>query len=343
MGRIRRLDPAEVRERALATAVAKHDEGCENCAVAYIEVARTNGATEQDLHRVGIGRRRFLALALATLAAGGVGSGVLIDHLRKTNNVKSSMLARFENGDLSGAYGVDSCTPVSATTGQAMPLQFYIGEVGATANGLNCFDRQTAATVGPSHTHAYWGLCGPAGIESPYAYGQDQALQALAAVASFESNGLVQNRTLFADVEPGFGGWDGPATSEQRAALLDAWLKTVAAAGYIPGVYINNSNRDSWFPPHYTAAVPFVYWVAGGQHAGTMCAPCDPSCDTLTPVRKLWDAHIAHETFAGYRAVLWQFWLSEFGCAADYNFTPQGASATLLPVSTKYAPLTTGA
>lgn len=340
MGRIRRLGPAEVRERALATAAAKHEEGCENCAAAYIQVARTNGATEEDVRRAAVGRRRFLTFALGALAATGVGAGVLVERMRSTNGVKISALQRFENGDLPGAYGVDSCTPVATATGQAMPLQFYIGEVGATANGLNCFDRETAAAVGPDLTHAYWGLCGPNNTDAPFAYGQEQALRAMEAITA---NGLVGGRTLFADVETGFGGWGDPATPAQHAALLDAWLKTVAAAGYIPGVYIADSNRDAWFPSGYRAAVPFVYWVAGGPHAGTMCAPCEPSCDTLTSVRQLWDDHVSRETFAGYRAVLWQFWLSDFGCGGDYNFSPQRANNALLPVSTNYAPLTTHA
>lgn len=340
MGRIQRLGPAEVRERALATAIAKHDEGCENCAAAYITVARANGATEADVRRAAVGRRRFLKFALATLAATGVGAGILIDHLHTASSAMSPVLPRFGNGDLPGAYGVDSCTPVATATGQAMPLQFYIGEVGATANGLNCFDRETAAAVGPDLTHGYWGVCGPNNTASLFAYGQEQALRAVEAVAA---NGLVSGRTLFADVETGFGGWGDPATSEQHAALLDAWLKTVAAAGYIPGVYISDSNRDAWFPSGYRAAVPFVYWVAGGPHAGTMCAPCQSNCDTLASVHQLWDDHVSRETFAGYRAVLWQYWLSDFGCGGDYNFSPQRASNALLPVSTDYAPLTSGA
>jgi len=333
MGQIRRRGAAEVRERAITQAMTKHDEGCEPCAAAYLQVARANGATEADIRRAGMGRRGFLKFALATLAA--TGAATLFDLTQSTPNAKASLLA---HGTYVGSFGVDSCTPLAAATAQAMPLQFYVGEVGATQYGLDCFDAETAAYVGREFTHGYWGLCGPNDVADPAAYGRLQAELAVEAMRAHPAAGAL---TLFADVETGFGGWGDPATPERHAALLDAWLKAVAAAGYIPGVYINDSSRDAWFPPDWVAAAPFVYWVAGGQYAGTMCAPCQPDCDTLTPVQQLWDAHVSRAVFGGYRAVLWQYWLSDFGCAGDFIFSPQSAYRQFTPVSVADAPLLT--
>jgi hypothetical protein len=333
MGQIEQRSPEEIRERAIATAVAKHEEGCENCAAAYIDVARRNGATEEDIRRGGIGRRGFLKFAVALLAATGAASAV--DLLRPTPSAKASVLLR---GAYLGSFGVDSCTPMEAATGQAMPLQFYVAEVGATQYGLGCFNAGTASYVGPDFTHGYWGLCGPNNATDPAVYGR---LQAQLAIEALQANPAVGAKTFFADVETGFGGWGDPATPAQNAALLDAFLSTIAAAGYIPGVYINDNSRDAWFAPDYVAAVPFVYWVAGGPDAGQMCAPCTPNCDTLTPVQQMWDADVSKYTFGGYRAVLWQYWLSNFGCGGDFNFSPQSAYHGFAPVSVHDAPVLT--
>jgi hypothetical protein len=333
MGRTQQRSAEEIRERAIATAVAKHDEGCVDCAKGYLHVAKQHGATEDDLRRVGMGRRTFLKFAIATFAA--TAAATSLDLLHPAPSVKAELLQR---GAYFGSFGVDSCTPLEAATGQAMPLQFYIGEVGATQYGLNCLDARTAAYAGPDFTYAYWGLCGPNNATDAANYGRLQAELALAAI---HSRPEVGGQTFFADVEYGFGGWGDPATPAQNVALLDAFLSTIAGAGYTPGVYINNSSRDSWFPSDYVAAAPFVYWMAGGPQAGTMCAPCQPNCDTLTPVQQLWDQFVSQETFGGYRTVLWQYWLSDFGCAGDFIFSPQSAYRTFAPVSVKEQPLTT--
>jgi hypothetical protein len=333
MGQIQRRSADEIRDKALATAVVKHEEGCENCAAAYLEVARRNGATEEDVERAGVGRRTFLKFAAALIAGGGAAAA--LDVFRPGPSVKASVLLR---GDYLGSFGTDSCTPLATATGQAMPLQFYVAEVGATQYGLGCFDEDTIAAVGSDFTYGYWGLCGPNNATDPANYGKLQAQLALAALAS---DARVGAKTFFADVEYGFGGWGDPATPQQNAALLDAFLSTIAAAGYTPGVYINDDARDNWFPSDWVAAVPFVYWVAGGPSAGTMCAPCAPDCDTLTPVQQLWDGDVSQYTFGGFRAVLWQYWLSDFGCGGDFNFSPQSAYHAFTPVSIHEVPVLT--
>lgn len=325
MGRIRLRQPAEVRAKALETAVAKFDEGCTTCAASYLSLAQQHGATLEQVAQAGIGRRGFLKLAATVLAAGtAVAAADLI--LPRT----ARAFAPTPMYPDTGFYGVDSCTSLAHATAASMPLQFYIAEIGAGAHGLGCLNPMTAAHVGPDYTHGYWGLCGPLSAPADaYAYGQQQAVQALQAVGQLPTVG---GHTLFADVEAGFGGWGGRATPAQNAALLDGFLETIAGAQYIPGVYISHYDRDTWFPASYAPNVPFVYWVAGGLQAGTMCAPCDPSCDTLTPTRELWSNAVQHETFGGQQVVLWQYWLSDFGCSGDFNFSYQSGYQTFTPV-----------
>jgi hypothetical protein len=326
VGRVRYRQPAEVREKAIETAVAKYDAGCEGCAASYLDVARAHGATEEQVARAGMGRRGFLKLAAAIFAAGAAAS--VADLVIQTRRADAAARVSAPG---QGAFGVDSCTPLAIATGALMPCDFYIAEIGAPAYSLDCFDANTAAHVGPNYTHGYWGFAGPAGADDPFAWGRKQALDALAAVSTMPGIG---GHTLFADVEFGFGGWNGAeAHPDRNARLLDGFLTTIAAAQYVPGVYINNHDRDAWFGGDYRAPVPFVYWVAGGPHAGRMCAPCDPTCDTLTTVRQLWSDHVSQETFAGQHAALWQYWLSDFGCGGDFVYTPQSGHLAFTPVS----------
>lgn len=328
MGHIMTRAPEEVREKALEVAVAKYDAGCENCSQAYLDLARRSGATEGDARRAGMGRRGFLKLAALVFGAAVVGSAGVLLGPRVARAFPSLLSA-----GVGGYFGVDSCTSLVNAIGASMPVQFYIAEIGAGANGLNCLDPQTAGQVGSDYAHGYWGLCGPhfaTDPADPYAYGRQQALDALKAIAGLPA---VNGQTLFADVEYGFGGWADGATPAQHAAVLDGFLETVAAAQFVPGVYINNSSRDDWFPASYTPRVPFVYWLAGGEWAGTMCAPCDATCDTLTPTRDAWNNSVSQESFGGQYAALWQYWLSDFGCGGDFTFSPQSGYQTFTPLS----------
>jgi hypothetical protein len=274
-----------------------------------------------------MGRRGFLKLAGLVFGAAATTSAAALvgPHVARAFAPLS--------GGSGGFFGVDSCTPLAHATYAGMPVQFYIAEIGAGANGLNCFDADTAAQATPDFTHAYWGLCGPhyaPTASDPYAYGKQQALDALQAVSQAPA---VAGHTLFADVEYGFGGWADGATQAQHAAVLDGFLETIAAAQYVPGVYINNSSRDEWFPSGYAPNVSFVYWVAGGEWAGTMCSPCDDSCYTLDPVRDLWNTGAGQQSFGGQYAALWQYWLSDFGCGGDFNFSPQSGYQTFTPLN----------
>lgn len=342
MGIVRFRASAEIREQAIKTALKKYDEGCDGCAVGYLQLAREHGATSGEIARAsatpGLSRRGFVRFAALTLAAGAVAT---TGNLLTTGSARAmpAPVASLQNDHpITGYFGVDGCTTAAAGSVAAMPLQFYIAQLGATHYGVGCFNKHTSAFVGDNFTHGYWGVSGPnLANGDPFAYGQAQARAALDA---WKHTPGIGGYTIFADIEAGFDGWGASATPSQNAALLDGFLTVIAQATYTPGVYINNSDRDNWFPHDYIPAVPFVYWVAGGPHANSMCAPCADGCDTLTPVVQSWRDAVGNESFAGQAAVIWQYWLSGAGCDGDFNYSPQSgyhvftpmqANATLVP------------
>jgi hypothetical protein len=334
---MRQHTPDEIRTRAIQAAIKKYDEGCTNCSAAYLKLAQSNGATEAEVRRAGMSRRGFMRFAALTLAAGT--SALAAGSLFKVKTAQAAV-AKTLDVSITGSFGVDSCTPPDAALTQSMPLEFYIAELGGTNNSAGCFNPETSAAVGEDFTHGYWGLSGPglSTTTSPFAYGQQQAQ---AAVAAWQNTPGVAGLTIFADVEDGFGGWGAPATQVDMAAVLDGFLTGITDAQYVPGVYINSSSRDTWFSSSYVPAVPFVYWVAGGLYAGTMCAPCTPDCDTLTPVFGIWNDAVQQETFAGQGAVIWQYWLSQFGCAGDFNYSPQSGYQKFVPAPPSTVPVST--
>ena len=325
---MRQHTPEEIRVRAIQAAIKKYDEGCTSCSEAYLKLAQANGASARDIRRAGVSRRGFIRFAGVALAAG---TGIVA--ATSLFNVKTAHAAVVQSGGvyISGSFGVDSCTPPEVATSQNMPLQFYIAEIGGTNNSVGCFIPDTSVAVGADYCHGYWGLSGPnlSTAATPFAFGQQQAS---AAVAAWQNTPGVGGLTIFADVEEGFGGWSDGATQKDMAAVLDGFLTGVAAAQFVPGVYIGAADRDAWFPTTYLPAEPFVYWVAGGPYAGAMCPPCMPDCDTLTPVFQIWNDAMQQESFAGQGAAIWQYWLSDFGCAGDYNYSPQAGYQKFVPV-----------
>jgi hypothetical protein len=354
MGQVRRRDSAEIRGRALDAAAKKYAEGCVSCAASYLALARQHGATERETaalrlplgaerietesSRGAINRRRLLQLAAIGAAAGVAGKLAPLLQVQATPNrvappggVADEAAMAPVNLSVPGAFGVDSCTSVTHGLVAQMPVQFYIGELGATKWSAGCFDTGMAVHATPSRTHGYWGVCGPNSkpdrVVDAAAFG---ALQAYSAIEAWNHNPAVGGRTIFADVESGFGGWGAPATQADHVALLDAFMRTIALAGFVPGVYINRTEKLAWFPAGYVAGVPFVYWVAGGRLAGSMPAPCGPG-DTLGAAYAAWLSAARDETFGGMRAVVWQYWLSGMGCAGDFDYSPQ-------PGVTEFAP-----
>jgi hypothetical protein len=342
MGIIRRRSSEEIRKRALETAHRKQQEGCESCAVSYLDLAREHGATPAEIERIKsqfekvasakreLARRRLLMGAASALAAGAAGA-LLAPGRASAHNALMPLVASEQASSAPGFFGVDSCTSPQRGRASGMPLQYYIGELGATKHNAACFDENTAAFVGPAFTHGYWGVCGPNyGGSDPAAYGREQAN---AAMEAWNNNVNLGGRTIFADVESGFGGWGTSASWDDNVALLNAFISRIAEEGFIPGVYINNSDKANWFPSDYKPSVPFVYWVAGGKLAGSMCAPCKTGCDTLDPTADAWKSDTQHLAFGGMAAVVWQFWLSGMGCGGDFNYSLQTGYSKFAPVT----------
>jgi hypothetical protein len=338
MGTIRRRTNEDIRQRALQTAAQKYREGCESCAASYLDLAREHGASVAEIARVtqdagrasGLGRRKLLRLTASALAVG-AGGALLLPGRASAHARFVPVSSNEPNSQVPGFFGVDSCTSPERGRVADMPMQYYIGELGATKHNAACFDENTAAFVTPAFTHGYWGVCGPNFSSSdPADYGRQQAE---AAIEAWNSNVNLGGRTIFADVESGFGGWGAPASKADNVALVNAFLSRVADEGFIPGVYINNSDKANWFPNDYKPSVPFVYWVAGGKLSGTMCAPCKTGCDTLGPTADAWKSDTQHLEFGGMAAVVWQFWLSGMGCGGDFNYSLQSGYSKFTPVT----------
>jgi hypothetical protein len=342
MGTIRRRNSEDIRQRALETAARKQREGCESCAASYLDLAREHGATETEIARAmgqtgqtartgfSLGRRRLLQVTASALAAGAAGA-LLIPGRASARSALAPVSANEHSSSASGFFGVDSCTSPERGRVAGMPLQYYIGELGATKHNAGCFDENTAAFVTPAFTHGYWGVCGPNESDAdPAAYGRQQAD---AAIEAWNSNVNLGGRTIFADIEGGFGGWGAPASRDDHVALLDAFISHIAEEGFIPGVYISNNDKANWFPGGYKPSVPFVYWVAGGKLAGSMCAPCKMGCDTLGDTVDAWKADAQSLSFGGMAAVVWQYWLSGMGCGGDFNYSPQSGYSKFMPVT----------
>lgn len=273
------------------------------------------------------GRGQRVIVRLAAVAVMFAAFALLIP----IGSVHAAPLAAIDSG-YPGAFGVDSCTALADATAELMPTRFYVAELGAGAYGLNCVEQDTISYVGEDYVHGYWGLTGPDGAPTDaYDYGVQQAQ---AAIDAWNNTPGVAGITIFADVEYGFSGWVQQPTPDQQAQnvqLLNGFLTTIAQAQFVPGVYINDSDKTGWFPADYISQVPFVYWVAGGSLSGTMCAPCEPICQTLPPVVEGWQSTVSTETFAGQKAEIWQYWLSGSGCNGDFNYTAQDAFHAFLP------------
>ena len=273
MGTIRRRTSEDIRQRALETAARKQQEGCESCAASYLDLAREHGATETEITRAmglateangGLGRRRLLQVTASALAAGAAGA-LLLPGRASARSSLTPFASDSRASSVPGFFGVDSCTSPERGRVSGMPLEYYVGELGATQHNAACFDENTAAFVTPAFTHGYWGVCGPnEGDSDPTTYGRQQAE---AAIEAWNSNVNLGGRTIFADVESGFGGWGAPATKDDNVALVNAFISRIAEEGFIPGIYINNSDKANWFPSRLQAVRP-VCLLGRGREAG---------------------------------------------------------------------------
>jgi hypothetical protein len=248
-----------------------------------------------------------------------------------------------------GYFGTDSNTAPGIG---GMPQQFYLGRLGYGTTIDGTYFNSTAARATPSGAvSGYWGVEGPFAAPSGMAAYDWGHLQGQTAVRAWNQNPYCCGANVFADLESGFGGWfdpQGAPHQDLNASVLNGWLDAVVSTPAVlcegsttrltPGVYFNMSDSGSWFSGAYMPSQPFVYWGVGNIQgvcacscATANCAPCDPSCDTLSAVEERWQAAVVRQCFAGQRIVIWQFWISSCGCSGNFDFSPQSGNPRFLP------------
>lgn len=206
-------------------------------------------------------------------------------------------------------YGIDSNTSTfRCGTG------FYAGRLGYGTKADSTYFNSTAAkTVGPARTYAYWGLQGPTAdpnfvypdVTAASAWGRAQAD---AFHSARQNTTLVGTRTVFADVEPAFGGWLDPNVGNNKYvnhAVYSGFLNRVEALGYTKGVY---SSIGSWgdIMANQYAAPATIEWAASYP-----CCPSDPAANCpMCPTT------FSPTTFGGLDATIWQYygWPGIIGC-----------------------------
>lgn len=220
-------------------------------------------------------------------------------------------------------YGMDtnSATPFPcAGDGH----NFYIGRLGGgvTAGGTG-FDSATADAVGAEATFAYWDLVGPGNAPSGTSPEEWGIQQAQAFQKTWDGNFSVSGTTLFADIEPGNGGWSGepPSACQQ---VLNGFLETISdpSSGFYPGVYISVDNWNAFFESSYVSPIPFVLWLAGTD--------CPSTC---TDAADQFNANHLNQALGGYKVLVWQYYVPSCSGSRDLDITPYDGYFTNSPPS----------
>jgi hypothetical protein len=245
-------------------------------------------------------------------------------------------------------FGIDSNTPPGV---DGMPTNFYIGEMGngtcacGIDSGCACaFNVNSANAAGKYNTYGYWGLVGPQGRTgyNAYQWGETQGQRAVYAWYHGAYWPYVYGQTIFGDIEAGFGGWGSDLSSNFQ--LVSGFIDAIHGAGLTPGVYYNFSSN--LYPANNCVPWPTVFWGVGClsgvctccQGVGG-CSPCNPNCNTLTPVINNWNSNVHHACFGcSTGIVIWQFWIDNCcsscgcGCSYDFDYTPQNPYGNFTPV-----------
>ncbi len=318
----------QVRTDALKMALKKAKAGCYSCAQSYFDLARQHGATEQEIsHAIdkaaetgeqGISRRDLLKLAIAVVAGVALGTELL---------PRSTEAASY-------FWGTDS----ESVTCSSIPQDFYIGRFGYGMTGSTAFFNTSAATTaGKDSTYIYWGLEGPdvkPKGTTPHDWGVKQARVAIYQWSNNPNAPFVGGTTVFADIEPEFGGWRGGARYYyNNQQVVQGFLNTVASDSSLhPGIYITINNWGAYFSTAFSPTQAFVLWISGCRTCSSrICAPGSKSCSsTLVDVEALVPA-VMSTTLGGSQAVVWQYWISERG-GGDFNVAVQSPETGFTPI-----------
>lgn len=243
---------------------------------------------------------------------------------------------RHDAEGISTWWGTDSSTQSCCE----MPQDFYIGRMGYGGQSVGdayFFNTDAANAAGQQYTYGYWGVVGPESAPvgwSPVQWGQQQANNAWNARSEGPHASYIGGLTIFADVEPGFGGWSfGNFAANQ--GVLNGFLTqlfNITPHEVWPGLYISPYYWSNLMGQGFRPGTDFVLWLTGCDTCGAdLCNPCDFSCNTLTSVSQRLTASILNVTLGGRRPVLWQYWIGGCQCG-DYNVITQHA-ASLVPVN----------
>jgi len=319
---------------------------CDGCANSYFELARANGATDDDIALAltqssnsaidGYLSRRQV---LRGIAAGVAGSAAI-----------ASGLIPLEAAATSNYYGVDTNTVNCCS----MPYSFYIGRFGgALASNTNAFSVTAAKQTGNKYkAHIYWDLDGPnwpgAGND-PYLWGVNQANAAISSWYNNPNAPYAWGNTIFADVEP-TEGWDSPTNQGPNQQVLQGWIDTINSnTMFQAGLYTSPNSWNSYFGSGFEPAKArgLVLWLTGCRTCSISCAPQYNGCGgTVSQVDSLFANPVSRTVLGGSQVVVWQYWIGCCGypgcvpgsrctgCnAGDWDVSPQSGYVVFNPVS----------
>ena len=341
---MRKKEAAQIRADALKMGVKKIGS-CDGCANAYFDLARANGATEDEIQRViarqgsplemDLSRRQLLkGIAAGVAGSAAVAGGIIPLEAAATSNY----------------YGVDTNTVNCCS----MPYSFYIGRFGGQlSQNTNAFSVTAARQTGSVYrVHEYWDLGGPnwpGSGNDKYLWGSSQASAAMNAWSTNPNANLVWGRTIFADVEANEA-WDNPINQSNNQDVLQGWIDNVNSnPPFQAGLYISPGNWNSYFGSGYVPgkARGLTLWLTGCKTCSISCAPQYNGCGgTVSQVDSTFANTVSRTVLGGSQVVIWQYWIgccgypgcvpgsNCTGCnAGDWDVSPQSGYKTFNPVS----------
>jgi hypothetical protein len=336
----RQRDPQLIRVDAIKMGIKKAQQGCIECATKYFKLAKQLGATPAAICQTidesyfqadekTSTRRDLLKLA----AAAGITGVSVIEFAEQAQQALAKQTLPRPTW-----WGTDSNTQ----SGYGIPQNFYIGRMGygTQPKGDGYFFNINAARAASYYrTYGYWVLMGPSSKPdnlSAFSWGQQQAFCAFNARHTGPHAANIGGLTIFADIEPGCGGWQN-GNYKPNQDVLEGFLQesfALTQSKIWPGVYVSPRIWTSFFGQNFRPSLDFVLWLTGFQTCvASICPPCNTKCNTLIGVRAHLASGVANVIVGGQKPVVWQYWISSCGCG-DYNVMLQDATA-LVPVRSK--------
>ena len=319
--RLRQKAPAAIRRDALQMATRKFSEGCHECGQAYLDLAKEQGATSEELADAAEWTRRRVSRR-DLFRAGAVGAASVALGSRIFDPLSAFASTTYY-------WGTDTNTKSCSK----IPQNFYLGHAGGgvTENWTN-FNFSAARAAGPNYSFMYWDLVGPgltpAG-KTDYQWGQMQSQKARSVKLNSANAQYTYCSPIFADIESGNSGSWGSHTGARDQNVLRGWLDDMKP-WFSPGIYISLNNWVSFFGTGFRPSTSFVLWLTGCRTSAT-CNPGSGStcaCDPRSSAQSLWASHPSATILGGCKTVMWQYYIGP-----DYDLTTQNPEYVLVPVT----------